>query len=955
MMSGGQVARVVGARAPEHALVRATLLLVIALLACEGGHGAAVFVEVITDLGDVSWFELRVRSQSGTSVRSRAQRPWPTGSTQSFNIVPAGDDLAASPDAVFEVVAATCGPEVGRVPDRCASVTRRARVQFREGQVVRVRLSLAASCRGIVCPAGMSCDRGACVAERVDPNALADGGVDAFASDVSLPDRLDAPVLDAGDADAAPSPDRAMCPAGTTRCGPACADFANDAENCGACGVRCAEGIACGGGRCVRTRQIAVFERFSCALLDDDSVRCWGEPEGSLQSLGLPVQTRPRAIPNVRGTRELAFGVESANCVVSGPDQLSCWNRSGVMARVVPAPFSPIAQLDCGYAFCCVRGTGGQIGCWGRNAEGQLGDGTRTARDDLRAVTGVAGATHLSCGERQCCAVLGDGEVRCWGSNGTGQFGNGTGGDVQPSPVAMRGLAGGATRIATDETVSCAAMRDGTVRCVGGDFLGQRGDGAGDTSLREAAPTRPISGRVVDVQVGVWNVCARTTDGAAWCWGTNYEYQTGAESRSFLDSPTRLLVPTSRTVSGMSLGTLHMCATLDDGSARCWGNNVMGQLGNGRRDASVTPVQVMGLTGVTQLASGVHHVCATHPSGVFCWGGNLDGQLGDGGMREVGRPVQIRAGTFSRLAAGGHNTCFWGATTGWLCMGDNGVGRLALDPARSPLRTPTSTLSALPSPLDALVLGEAHGCGVSASREVFCWGYNGDGQLGRGTLAESAFPVPERVVGGVQATKVVAGYAFSCALRTTGAVLCWGDDHWGQIGDGLALESPQNALSPQAVVLPGRAVDIFAGQGHACAVLEDGAAWCWGWNQNAQLGLGHTRAQTTPIALPFPGGVRVQTFALGNLHSCALTTAGDVYCWGLHREGQLGVGQDGLFDARSPLRVESLRDVVELSAGWTHTCARRRDGTVWCWGANDVGQLGNGLPEHPAQGFAVRW
>lgn len=941
-----------------------SLLAACLALACEKRFAAVLQVQVETDLADATWLELRTRSQDGARVADYGQRMWPAGTLPTFNLVPLNDDLAANPDAVFEVVAASCGPEGHAVPARCVLVTRRMRVRYREGEVRRIRVALEAACRGVVCGAGTTCAGGSCVDERWDATAAVDGGagdggaVDAQTAEVSAADVVrdaqvprDVPLEDrvtAGDVVDAPAPDTGVCPMGQIRCGASCVDPRVDTAHCGRCDHPCAEGVACGAGSCVAAREVAVLDGDACALLTDDTVRCWGAPFGGV--FGVASSTghhlRPIPVAGVVGRSGLNVATSGYHCVIASPTEVTCWGTGGATTRALTVPAYPIAQLQCGWASCCARLGSGTVGCWGANNQGQLGDGTLTGRADARPVLGVTTATDLACGVAQCCAALADGTVRCWGNNYEGQFGNGTLRDVQATPVVMRG-ASGVAKVGTGETVSCVLTQAGAVRCVGGDWLGQLGDGPGGVRLLEATPVPSLTSGVTDLRVGQWNACARKTDGSLWCWGSNFDYQSGGATRSAIEVPRRVAFPSGLTVTGFDLGYFTSCAVLSDGSVRCWGKNVNGQVGNGRRDAIVAPTQVN--LRATRLGSNGFHNCALYAAGVACWGNNEVGQLGTGTPQERGVPTSIVTGAFTRLAVGNHNTCFAEATGAWSCAGSTGSGQLGLDPSRNPLTRPSAAFPSAPT-IAEVSLGEVHTCGHSLG-QVACWGANNEGQLGVGTTDGDAHATHAVIAGFSNVTRVAAGYAFTCMLRTGGEVLCWGDNFYGQLGDG----SMMNRSRPIGVTLPAAAVGLYAGQDHACALLADGSAQCWGPNRDGSLGDGTFTARARPVALQMPSGVRIRSMTLGQSHACAVTDTSELYCWGSNFRGELGIDREALYSSNTPQRVAGITDVAEAALGWTHTCARRNDGTVWCWGANDLGQLGNGLPEHPAGGFAVRF
>lgn len=208
---------------------------------------------------------------------------------------------------------------------------------------------------------------------------------------------------------------------------------------------------------------------------------------------------------------------------------------------------------------------------------------------------------------------------------------------------------------------------------------------------------------------------------------------------------------------------------------------------------------------------------------------------------------------------------------------------------------------------------------------------------------------PESIAGISGATDVAVGIAFACALRNDGKVLCWGDNEAAQLGDGTHT-SRQEAREVQGL---GDVVQISTRKLHTCALKRDGTVWCWGLGDDGQLGDGVPRktdgTSTTPVAVR--GLHDVSAIAAGNAHTCALSK-GHVFCWGANGVGQLG---DGTLDRRdAPVEVSGLSDVIEIAAGGGHQCAAKSDHSVWCWGNGAMGQTGQGLAPHTVRPARVK-
>ncbi len=260
------------------------------------------------------------------------------------------------------------------------------------------------------------------------------------------------------------------------------------------------------------------------------------------------------------------------------------------------------------------------------------------------------------------------------------------------------------------------------------------------------------------------------------------------------------------------------------------------------------------------------------------------------------------------------------------CRGANDVSQLG-DPS------PSGAFVQIP-PATSLCAGYAHTCALTAG-VVRCWGASNAGQ--RGTVPARARDVPNEVAGLPAAIEIACGREHTCSRHADGSVRCWGSNSQGQLGNGARDDSDL----PVAVAGVGGAVRLAAGGGHTCALVAGGRVWCWGANDVGQLG--STPIDTHPHPAPVAGLSDVTQIAVGMAHTCAL--AGSALCWGWNVSGQVGPGNTtGEEPHPVPKTVAGVRGVVELSLGHAHSCARTGGGGVWCWGANDNGQLGQGMP-----------
>ena len=300
------------------------------------------------------------------------------------------------------------------------------------------------------------------------------------------------------------------------------------------------------------------------------------------------------------------------------------------------------------------------------------------------------------------------------------------------------------------------------------------------------------------------------------------------------------------------------------------------------------------------------------------------------------------AGTYSQITLGGAHTCgrnergdvrCWGANR-WLQIGTPNSRDAQDSPAAVPGLPRLSDISA----------GFRHTCGVTSGGKGHCWGSNAFGQLGGGSFISTGCDrstgcpgepsKPTNVNVGNKLVDISSGSEFSCAVDKAGAVVCWGRNNRGQLGDG----SLQNSPGPVSTSISSGAINVASGDEFACALMADGGIKCWGANSYGQLGVGANSVQSTsPVDVLLPAPAR--TIATGFRHACAELVDDSMVCWGDNRVGQLG---DGTKKSRAIPGVVSVSGAKDIAAGGRNTCAVQKTGKVSCWGANENGQLGQG-------------
>jgi len=238
-------------------------------------------------------------------------------------------------------------------------------------------------------------------------------------------------------------------------------------------------------------------------------------------------------------------------------------------------------------------------------------------------------------------------------------------------------------------------------------------------------------------------------------------------------------------------------------------------------------------------------------------------------------------------------------------------------------------------------VGYLFACGITIAGGTYCWGINQDGQLGHGATGPAecfGYPcsiIPVSVVGGLRFGTVSAGSDHACGIAAGGAAYCWGDNAYGELGDGTTV----GKAAPVAVRGGLSFGALSTGAGHTCGVTNGGAVHCWGMNDSGQLGDGTTTDRITPVAVL--GGFTFATVSAsaGGGHTCGITTGGATYCWGHNAFGELGDGTT--IDQASPVAVAGGASFAVVSAGAGQTCGVTTTGGAYCWGWNSEGQLGD--------------
>jgi len=618
------------------------------------------------------------------------------------------------------------------------------------------------------------------------------------------------------------------------------------------------------------------------------------------------------------GSHALALSDATANCLVAGANPRAVTVGAGLAAQItfqitcVPrvnvsgvwnyteAFGSPLACNDTGSHVLTqggddLAGTTYQVGTCDQQAGSIDNSGSGPITGGV--VYAASGSVSVNFSSGACVRTaqvagtppdrLINGTLQC--APGSGTWGAVRGGgvitSVAVSPPTRSVVAGGSAqlravlidasgsrRVGPNVTWTSDASAVATVDPSGG-LAGVAPGSATITAAAESkSGTATVGVEVVSfatVQAGAYHACGLTAGGAAYCWGHGTYGQIGEGAKASDLAPAAIADHLSLTA--ISVGALHSCGLTVSGAAYCWGLDHYSELGAGAPAAercglegagcSTTPIAVAGGRTFSSLSAGWVLSCALTASGTaYCWGDNASGGLGGGSTASTRTPLAV-SGNLTFVTVG---------------------------------------------------TGISFACGLTAAGAVYCWGNNSFGQLGIGATSpercssEPCSTTPVAVQGGLTFTALSVGYWHACGLASSGAAYCWGNNGDRQLG-ATTTETCAGfdtvldcSTSPLPVEGGPTLARLSAGSFHTCGVTTGGNGYCWGANTNGQLGNGTTTASPTPA--PIAGSLSFATLsAFGSWHSCGLSSAGVAYCWGYNGWGQVGDGTT--FDAHAPVRV----------------------------------------------------
>ncbi|MFM8529325.1 MAG: RCC1 domain-containing protein, partial [Ilumatobacteraceae bacterium] len=769
---------------------------------------------------------------------------------------------------------------------------------------------------------------------------------------------------------------------------------------------------------------IATKVTHVCANLDDGTVKCWGKnTSGELGNGNNTASTTPSTPVNLGSGRTAVAITTAANhsCAILDDGTVKCWgdNEYGQLGvgntTDSNTPGSAVdlgagrtaVAISAGQSHTCALLDDGNVRCWGYNWRGALGNGnTETSLVPAVAVNLGVGlhATAISAGDNHTCAILTNRSIKCWGSNSYGELGNGTTQHLS-TPGNSINLGTGRTAIAVSAGgfQTCAILDDGTAKCWGYALSGALGTGPGPGAITSPGSSINLgAGRSsVFINTGFVHTCAILDDATVKCWGTNSYGALGLGNQIFRNSPTYIVnfdrsiltettttqpvtanpyvlrFTTTQAIYGLVgsdftfSGTASGCrATLEYDSypigevpveVRCdTEGSMVATLAahsvsaiDGSRTAPIQPLVFashnisagpLHVTDTTGRSSTKETIILRFSSDKAFTG------LADSDFQYTGTATGCVFAPASSSAAEGISVIVRvrSSTAGTFTptlVADSLIDVLGSTGPSSPLSFGTLDVEPIGSssrhaPIDVSV-GSYFTCATLDNGQIVCWGSNSSGQLGNNDTTDRTTPEEKVSLPTLtSAAEVDLGGVHSCMIDAEGDVWCWGSNTSGQLGDGSTTRSGV----PVSVNLGGRSATALAlGLRHSCALLDNGSVRCWGSNQFGQVSSSSDQQFTSPAAaIDLGTGRTAVAVAAGDHFACAILDDGITKCWGANHFMQLG---DGTTISRSsPVRValDPNRTAVALSAGSSHACVVLDDGSVSCWGSNVSGQVGAG-------------
>jgi alpha-tubulin suppressor-like RCC1 family protein len=523
-----------------------------------------------------------------------------------------------------------------------------------------------------------------------------------------------------------------------------------------------------------------------------------------------------------------------------------------------------------------------------------------------------------------------NGKLFGWGANVIGQLGDGSFTDVA-APKQI-GTDEDWLMVTTSSTSSNFGIQsDGSLWAWGSNSSGQLGDG---TTTNKTVPTR-IGNDTTWVAVSASPVSdfvlALKANGTLWAWGDNSLGQLGLGNTTSVSIPTQ--VGTDSNWASVQCGGFYSTALKANGTLWAWGSNASGNFGNGTTTNSNVPIQIGTDDNWVKLDAGRAFTVGLKANGtLWAWGINDEGQLGIGSTISQNTPTRI--GTDSTWVSFSVSEKNVGA------IKSNGTLWVWGQNTYSQLGDGTTVRKTIPTQLGtatnwvSISFSSRYAIAHQANGSLWAWGSNSNGNLGDGTTINRTTPVQIRTAPNEWVRIAVAGYV-SFGLKADGTIWGWGLNQYGSLGNGTTTSSS----TPLQIGTDNNWISISAVGYHVLALKANGTLWAWGFNNNGQVGIG---SSGTNVLTPTQIGNDSSWASVftGGENSMALKTNGTLWAWGRNSDGQLG--NNSTTNSSTPIQIGTATNWVQASISSYNACALAANGSLWAWGANNIGQLGNG-------------
>ena len=556
----------------------------------------------------------------------------------------------------------------------------------------------------------------------------------------------------------------------------------------------------------------------------------------------------------------------------------------------VEGPFlGKVNKIALGTNHTCALLQDGRIQCWGAGTYAQVGSIT-TKSYPVEVVTD-SGATDIASFANNTCVTYANGSANCWGENTYYNISDTLGGGYT-LPQRTQATTANIKQYSTGKDFSCFITNAGAIYCRGNHTYGQTGcTGVLGSNYANCLVTPPVAVTASQMDSGSYHSCAIMSDESVICWGSNWHGVLGYGTIGTSYGTPSTTLSAGSTATQVTVGEKHTCVLTSAGAVYCWGNNSYNQLGQAATSGdTMTPTAVVGLPEViTKIAAGLYHTCALGTSGkVYCWGYNATGATGTGTASDFTVPTEIAnaPGIATDVDAGGYHSC------------------------------------------------------LVSNGDVYCWGQASNLQVSTRESVSFNKPSDPYIFAKTAVKKILSGpdetlnVSHTCAQLSNNGIACTGDNFYGQLG--INSLTPFSYTSLNYPTVSNLISDFVIGLNHTCALLINGGVECWGDNSLKQVSPGFAVAKVDPPVAPAVLSTNITQLVSGRNHNCALTSGGDVYCWGDYTKGQTGTCSS----SDSPVLVSGLTNVASIAAGGNTNCAIQTDGKVECWGDSSYAQYG---------------